>query len=260
MPGVLPRLTTGVLRRLAARTGRFPFMPITGGVGRGLKINLRNASADYVSGTNELPVQTAIRDHLRPGDVFYDIGSNVGFFALIAARLVGPAGQVYAFEPVPDNAECIRLNAARNGFDHLTVLPVAVGAGATTGRLLTTSHPGGATLSVADAADDVIGSIDVDVVSIDDLIDEGRLAPPTLVKIDVEGVELEVVEGMARTMGAAAPVVLCELDDATAEGVDRKLGLLRSALDAHGYGVAVLDSSYGDAQWNVVHTVCTPRA
>src|SRR3546814_1322792 len=61
---------------------------IQSGVGRGLRINLRNAPRSYIQGTNELPVQQCLERLLKPGDVFLDIGGNIGFFALIAARLV----------------------------------------------------------------------------------------------------------------------------------------------------------------------------
>ena len=247
------------VRRLAVETGWYPTRTIRGGVGRGLRISLRHASADYVSGTNELPVQEALRDHLGAGDVFYDIGANVGFFSLVAARLVGSRGRVYAFEPVPFIADSVEANAARNRFGNVTVLVVAVGAETGTRELFMSSHPGGATLSAADASADVVGTLQVPTVAIDELVAGGRARPPTVVKIDVEGAELDVIGGMARTMQTFGPVLLCELDDAAPEGLARKLRRFRETLEEHGYEVTVLERSYTGVDWQVAHLLAQPR-
>ncbi len=63
---------------------------------------------------------------LRQGDGVIDIGGNVGWFALLAAALVGPTGRVVTFEPGPDNLARLRRNIALNGFDTITVVDKAV--------------------------------------------------------------------------------------------------------------------------------------
>ena len=80
------------------------------------------SNPEYAIGNNELPVQEAIEGWLQPGDIFYDIGTNVGFFMVIAARKVGKNGHVYAFEPLPANVEVIRHNIMMNGFKNITLL------------------------------------------------------------------------------------------------------------------------------------------
>jgi FkbM family methyltransferase len=64
---------------------------------------------------------------LRRGETFYDVGANVGFFTLIAARLVDPGGTVVAFEPLPENVAQLRRNVELNSFRHVVVVPAAVG-------------------------------------------------------------------------------------------------------------------------------------
>src|SRR5687767_13965292 len=77
---------------------------IESGLAKGMLFLSSSADdAAFVSGAYESAIQDAIASLLRPGSVFYDVGSNFGFFSLIAARLVGPAGAVVAFEPVPNN-------------------------------------------------------------------------------------------------------------------------------------------------------------
>ena len=231
---------------------------IRGGVGRGLSIDPRRASADYVGGTSEVPVQEAVRRHLHRSGVFYDVGSNIGFFALIAARLVGSGGFVYAFEPVVENAACARANAAHNGFENVEVRAVAIGARSGRATLLLTRHPGGATLSTAETPPDLVGRRTVAVAAIDNQVDGGTIRPPSVVKIDVEGGEIEVLKGMTRTIAAARPVVILELDDATEAGMARKLAEVNSFFSTAGYATRRLDSSYAQESWQVLHLEACP--
>jgi FkbM family methyltransferase len=250
-------------RGLAARLGRLGVhLPLTvrGGEADGLRISLRNASGDYATGRNELPVQRAVAAHLRPGHVFYDIGSNIGFFALIAARCVGPTGRVYAFEPVPANVACITGNARRNRFGNVAVLPAAVGAAAGTGTLLLSPHPGGATLSAADGQATPCGTVDVRVVAIDDLVAAGAIRPPDVIKLDVEGAESAVLHGARATLERHTPILIGELDAPSAEDLSRKQEELAAILTSCGYDLAPLAPSYADAEWHVSHFVATaPR-
>lgn len=95
---------------------------IEGGVGKGLAfapdaVPLGHVQAHrVVRGSHEVGGQEALRRSVAPGAVVYDVGANVGFFSLIAARLTGVAGQVHAFEPIPENVAGIRANATANDF------------------------------------------------------------------------------------------------------------------------------------------------
>lgn len=242
-------------RRLGATPSA---VTVRGGVGDGLVLGTAHASADYADGTNELPVQEVVRDSLAPGGVFYDVGANVGFFGLIAARIVGPAGAVYAFEPLPHVAAEARANAERNGLANVEVVEVAAGDRDGTASLVVTRHPGGATLSQADVGGDAVGRVAVRTVRLDDLVAARIIRPPDAVKIDVEGVELEVIDGLRRTIAARRPVIVCELDAATRERADEKVRGATEVLGGLGYAVRRLPSSYEGSGWHVVHLVARP--
>lgn len=229
-----------------------------GGVGDGLVMGTAYSSAQYEDGTNELPVQEVVRDNLPPGGVFYDVGANVAFFGLIAARIVGDAGAVYAFEPIPHIAAEARANAERNGLANLEVLEMAAGDREGDATLTVTRHPGGATLSAADAGDDATGTANVRTVRIDGLVADGTIRPPNVVKVDVEGVELEVLDGLRDTLAKHRPVLVCELDASTAEGVASKVARTTSLLAEMGYAVRELPRSYEGSGWSVVHLAATP--
>ncbi len=89
----------------------------------------------YVSGTYEPSTLVVLRSLLRDGDVLVDVGANVGVFSLVAARWVGPAGRVIAFEP--SSRECSRLDdtIALNGLRNVQPVRMACGAEAGTATL-----------------------------------------------------------------------------------------------------------------------------
>lgn len=237
--------------------GWFPPV-VRAGPGLGLRIGRAEASADYRLGTNELPVQVAVADALAPGGVFLDVGANVGFFSLLAARAVGPRGSVCAIEPVPANAARIRANARRNRLTTVTVLELAASDAAGRTTLLLAAHPGGAVVASAGRPPDATGSIEVATATIDDLVASGQLRPPTVVKIDVEGAEAAVLVGMASTLRVHRPVVVCEIDGADRSAVAAKREEILVLLHAAGYTAEVLEPSYPDSEWLVEHLLAHP--
>lgn len=101
-----------------------------------IDVQIRNVD-EYCrfSATYETTVVEALLRSVKPGDVIWDIGANVGLYTLMLAKAVGPAGHVYAFEPAPDSAESIREHARMNGVQNFEVLQLALGRTAGTLRL-----------------------------------------------------------------------------------------------------------------------------
>jgi FkbM family methyltransferase len=230
------------------------------GEAAGLHLVAHRADPDFARGTYERPLQSFIAGHLTESDVFYDIGANIGFFSLIAARRVGPNGRVYAFEPVPENAAAISRSARLNGFEAVDVFNVAVGSANGRTELMLARHIGGATLASVGPPPDLRGTIDVEIVTVDRLIAQRGLRPPTLVKVDVEGAELDALKGMAETLRTHRPTVLYEVDDASRSGLLRKAASLAAFWDAAGYALTALPSAYQGIDWHVAHMVARAKA
>src|SRR6185312_15602233 len=76
----------------------------------------------FYTGVWEPDISRLIASCLQPGDTFIDIGANIGYFSLMAAKLVGPAGQVYAIEPWPPTLKILRHNIQLNGFRNIQVI------------------------------------------------------------------------------------------------------------------------------------------
>jgi FkbM family methyltransferase len=250
-------ITPGAVRRTASSAKHAVLsrrvVTVRHGPAAGLRFSLRMASADYGDGLNEMPVQKAFCEHVTWGQTVFDIGSNVGFFACLAARLVGSDGEVHAFEAVPACARALERNVARNGFGQVEVHEMAVSDRAGSVEVLQGRHPGGATISVRDRPTDLQGTVTARCATIDDMIEAGDIPRPDFVKIDVEGAEPEVLSGMRETLGRDGPVILCELDARTSDGLAVKVAEVRALLDEAGYGVEELERSYVDSRSEVVH-------
>jgi len=147
-------------------------------------------------------------DHLRPGGVFVDIGANSGYFTLLAAARVGEAGRVVAFEPNPAVRMRLLSSVERNNVHRrVRVESCALGdRSADRVPLYVPEHDGFATLMpeqthahsyVAGAA-----AIDVTVRTFDEWITDAAIDEVSLVKIDVEGAEPQVLAGMRKTLAA----------------------------------------------------------
>jgi len=173
---------------------------IVQGPGRGLKWVVGAGVHGYWLGTFELEKQMAIWNELRPGSVFFDVGANVGFFSLLAARRVGASGRVVAFEPLPENVAYLRQHARLNGFaQRIQVVAAAVGAACTTADFEPSPNR-----SMGHLAEG--GSLSVPVLTLDAYL-EGGGPPPDVIKIDVEGAELQLLEGAAQLFARRDPVV-----------------------------------------------------
>ncbi len=145
---------------------------------------------------------------LPDGATFYDVGANVGYFSIEVAAVTREAVQVVAFEPQPSLAGAIRRSVALNGFSRVEVREVIVG-----------DHDGEADLflapasihasAVADSSRPAVGVERREMISLDRAV-PGGLAPPDLIKIDVEGSEHLVLDGARRTIAEHKPHMFLE--------------------------------------------------
>ena len=185
------RLLLWLARRILISQREGSVTSIRLGEARGLRWrrSRRHIVTEYWLGTFEPLVQRTVAEGLAPGDAFFDAGANVGFISLVGARAVGPTGLVVAIEPNADDVAELEAQAALNGFDHVVAVRKAV------------------TADVAGAWSWVNGDV-VIPTTIDHLTLEFR--PPALIKIDVEGLELEALRGARETLREHRPTVVAE--------------------------------------------------
>jgi FkbM family methyltransferase len=171
----------------------------------------------------------------KPGDVFVDVGANIGNWMLEAARCVGAQGRVLAVEPVPYLAEALRKTARANRLGCVTVAEVALAeAGGTRPFSVERGNSGGSRFGMVD--DDggrEFSPITVRTVRLDDLVQEHALERLDVLKIDVEGFESDVLAGATASLARFRPAILmeCGQDD------DARREILRRILAGNGYEV-----------------------
>lgn len=154
-----------------------------------------------------------VRAQLRPGDTVLDVGAHVGYYALHAAYAVGPTGQVHAFEPVPANAARLRANVELNEFANVVVNEVAVSAASSRewlGIVDIRGESGWSSLLVAGRENS--RDVEVETVTLDGYARDAEMIDAALIKIDVQGKEMDVLLGGRELLSGAGPDVLCEAD------------------------------------------------
>ncbi|MGH2919638.1 MAG: FkbM family methyltransferase [Solirubrobacteraceae bacterium] len=211
---------------------------IGGGLLKGALLDTRALTLTHVQafglvrGALEPSVQEALRRHVAPRATVYDVGANIGFFSLLAARLAGPDGAVESFEPLPAAAAGLRRHVALNDARTVSVHEVAVGAHGGRAQLMAVQEESWSHLAERGRHPDTQGVLDVEIVTIDELV-AGGMRPPGVVKIDVEGAEIDVLDGMAETIRAHSPVIICELHGSNAEFLARTsaIGYVAQNLD-----------------------------
>jgi FkbM family methyltransferase len=205
----------------AVRTGP---VRIAGGPAVGLLVPSALLRIDHaqagllVRGAVEPPVAEALRRHLPVGGVLWDVGANIGYFAALGGRIVGPEGQVLALDPVPEHASSVAAIAALNAMPWVRSLQAAAWREAGEVELVLPGDGAWAHLAQTVAGRAEGRRIAAAALRLDDLLDDPAVRIPDVVKIDVEGAELGVLDGLERTVAAHRPVLVVETHD-TADGV-----------------------------------------
>jgi FkbM family methyltransferase len=136
---------------------------------------------------------------LKPEMMVVDIGAHVGYFTLIAAKQVGPAGKVLAFEPDADNHAALLKNIAMNDYQNITVAQKAVSEQEGSAQLHLT-QTGSGRHSMFHHGLPERGSVDIETTTLDATLKELGWPHVDLIKIDVEGAEVSVLSGMAQLL------------------------------------------------------------
>jgi FkbM family methyltransferase len=182
---------------------------------------------------------------LRPGDLAMDIGAHVGYFAILFRLGVGVEGTVMAFEPMPDTYRRLLRNVMANGFSNVLPLPLAMAdrSGMATFHL-NPDNEGESSLLQSSAGE----ACQVQVTCLDDLFRDGIRKRPRLIKMDVEGVEMDVLRGGKSFFGKFPPdMVICEINKGALELAGTSEMEVRDFFRERGYRCAVIGISAADS-------------
>jgi len=185
----------------------------------------------YWVGTYEVARVRAFADAITQGAVIYDVGANVGIYSLIASLRVGVTGRVYAFEPLDRNLRYLRRHITLNNVLNCTVIEKAICNEDGTRRFSAAAWES----SMAKLSPD--GEILVPSTTLDGCVyGEKHLRPPDILKIDVEGAELEVLEGATKALSEFHPKVFLEIHGTQLHAECRAFLLAKGYEVEEGYG------------------------
>lgn len=175
-------------------------MPILQGKLQGKKWIVGSSLNGCWLGSYEYEKQTLFAKTIREGSIVFDLGAHVGFHSLLASVLVGSQGKVYAFEPMPKNLSYLKEHIRINGITNITVIDAAVSdsSGIAYFQENRCSFQG----HLAS-----VGNIEVKTVSLDEIISQGEIPNPDYIKIDVEGAELQVLNGAKNLLNNVKPTI-----------------------------------------------------
>jgi FkbM family methyltransferase len=151
---------------------------------------LRMALGQYEEDTTRL-----FTECIKSGMTVLDIGAHVGYYSLLAAKLSGSGGRVISFEPDPDNYSLLVKNISENGYETITAVNKGVAANSGAGTLYISRLDNGRHSTYRDNAPSN-NSISITTTSIDDFFSALEWPTVDLVKVDVEGAEMDVLNGM----------------------------------------------------------------
>jgi FkbM family methyltransferase len=184
-----------------------------------------------------LRMQRMFDQMLHPGAVVVDVGANIGYNTLYAAQCVGPAGRVYAVEPAQDNLTILYANLFAARLHNVWVLPYAAGSRRAVQEFFLRGEVSAVnSLFQENFYAPITDTVQVLTVPLDDL----AIETPDLVKIDVEGGELEVLQGMPRMLAAPRMRLVVEWHPTLQQAAGHAADALPRFLLAQGFTLQIV--------------------
>jgi FkbM family methyltransferase len=218
-----------------------------------MNIDLRDAIQSYIYffGLFEPTITYYVKQTLSRGDIFIDIGANVGYYTLLAAKLVGPSGKVFSIEASPAIFRMLLNNLELNSTTNVTAVNVAITdvPREVTVYLHDETNLGGSTIMSAVAAkratavEGVVPGLPLPSVLDPDVIRKARL-----IKIDVEGAEWGVLLGLRKLIPALSPYteIILEVDPRALNAQGVKIGELLDLFESANFEALIVENKYSD--------------
>lgn len=196
-------------------------------------------------GIYEPELTVFLTKELNESDIFFDIGANIGYYTCLA--LSSGVKSVVAFEPDPLNCTILNFNVNLNNFNskRINVIEKGVGEEVEVARF-NKAHVANIGVSGFGACN-VVASFDVEVETLDHLIDSKIIPLPTILKIDVEGWEEKVLNGAVRLLRNSPPRIIVFEADCDSSGIIKNQRIVR-LLEGFGYLISLLPRASGRIQ------------
>jgi FkbM family methyltransferase len=203
--------------------GKSVTVTILGGPLKGYKWTFdATSNNELIFGIWESNMQSIYAKYLRPGNVVFDLGAHQGFLALLAGRLVGEQGKVYAFEASPTNFSKMTRNIQLNNVCNCTTIHSAVCDHNGSIEFSNSIHDNGNTYVHSSPYFINQPTVVVPAVSLDEAVRQREFQLPDFMKIDVEGAEYDALKGAECVLSQKHPLLYLETHNIHNPGVDNR--------------------------------------
>ncbi len=164
-----------------------------------------------------------IRGALSPGENFWDIGANIGYFTLLAAAALNNTGEIVAFEPGKVAYERLQENISLNNFTNVTAVNLAASNRGGEAKLYLATEIADTGANLYQGGNERTQFEIIHTIPLDIFFAQKKLPAPHFIKIDVEGAELVVLQGATEILTKSSPLLLIEMEEKnlTAAGTDK---------------------------------------
>ncbi len=159
----------------------------------------------FFYGVQSSAITSCFYNEIKTGMTVFDIGANIGCYTMLAAKLCGPSGKVFGFEPSKTSCDLIEKSLNLNSYSNVKLISKGVSNQTKKGKLFI--NPRTSTDNRIIESSENRKSIEVEIVSLDDFIKEEKIQPD-FIKIDVQGTEFYVIEGMKELLESSIPLKL----------------------------------------------------
>ena len=143
----------------------------------------------------EITSSEEVKKILKQNDIVLEVGANIGYYALMESKIVGKNGKIYACEPVEKNYDILNKNIKINNYENIETYKIALGAKNGKEKINISECSNLHSMSESFISDE---TTEVDVLTVDTFLKDKMT--PTLIRMDVEGYEWEIVKGMEKTL------------------------------------------------------------
>jgi len=183
--------------------------------GINMKLDISDAVEHFTYYSFDEPALQVLYRFAKPGMTLIDIGANIGATTLNMAKRVGTTGKVFSFEPSPHNYQKASDNIRLNNFQNIKLINQGLGNEKTTAFLYNVNLNNRGMQRLLNENSEISGydKTEVQIDTLDSSIHQFGIPSPSLIKIDVEGYELKVLQGGLETLKMHKPALFIEIDD-----------------------------------------------
>ena len=179
----------------------------------------KHTSNGFILGFYEEKLVKILQEHIKAGSVFYDLGAHWGYFSILASAIVKDNGKVYSFEPIPYNFARLQKNIGINCTVNIEAFNLAISDKEGVSLFSNTEDSFANTYVDSESRND---GIQVTTIDLNSFISKNEARPPDFMKIDVEGAEMDVLNGGKVSIEKYRPVIHLSTHDKHVKGIDNK--------------------------------------